>query len=121
MAASLTAAAARGVRSTVSSTVDRHALISRCRRRRRRSEAVAGRGRLHAAPADPRAVVALGRHHRSLRGRRRRGTHEELCITLCTPGRVQEGVAPGETVILLHPPSTFSRCFNSDGERASAI
>ena len=28
--------------------------------------------------------------------------------------------AVGETVILLHPPSTFSRCFNSDGERASA-
>ena len=28
--------------------------------------------------------------------------------------------AIGETVTLLHPPSTFSRCFNSDGERASA-
>ena len=25
-------------------------------------------------------------------------------------------VAVGETVILLHPPSTFSRCFNRDGE-----
>ena len=28
--------------------------------------------------------------------------------------------AVGETVILLTPPSTFSRCINSDGERASA-
>ena len=30
------------------------------------------------------------------------------------------GVAPDETVILLHPPSTFSRCINRDGEGASA-
>ena len=30
------------------------------------------------------------------------------------------GLAVGETVTLLHPPSTFSRCFNRDGERASA-
>ena len=29
-------------------------------------------------------------------------------------------IAIDETVILLHPPSTFSRCINSDGERASA-
>ena len=29
-------------------------------------------------------------------------------------------VAVGETVILLHPPSTFSRCFNIDGEGVSA-
>ena len=29
-------------------------------------------------------------------------------------------VAVGETVILLPPPSPFSRCINSDGERASA-
>ena len=27
-----------------------------------------------------------------------------------------EKLAVGETVILLHPPSPFSRCFNSDGE-----
>ena len=29
-------------------------------------------------------------------------------------------VAPDKTVILLHPPSTFSRCINGDGERAAA-
>ena len=29
-------------------------------------------------------------------------------------------LAVDETVILLHPPCTFSRCINSDGERASA-
>ena len=29
-------------------------------------------------------------------------------------------LAVGETVILLHPPSTFSGCFTRDGERASA-
>ena len=35
--------------------------------------------------------------------------------------RVQRGARPavGETVILLHPPSTFSRCFNRDGEGMS--
>ena len=33
---------------------------------------------------------------------------------------VGAGLAVGETVILLHPPSPFRRCFNSDGERASA-
>ena len=32
----------------------------------------------------------------------------------------EASVAVGETVILLHPPSTFIRCFNSGGERASA-
>ena len=29
-------------------------------------------------------------------------------------------LAVGETVILLHPPSIFSRCFNRDGESAPA-
>ena len=29
-------------------------------------------------------------------------------------------LAVDESVILLHPPSTFSRCINSGGERASA-
>ena len=29
-------------------------------------------------------------------------------------------LAPDETVILLHPPSTFSRCINSDGEGLAA-
>ena len=29
-------------------------------------------------------------------------------------------LAVGETVTLLQPPSAFSRCINSDGERASA-
>ena len=29
-------------------------------------------------------------------------------------------LAVDETVMLLHPPSTFTSCFNSDGERASA-
>ena len=28
-------------------------------------------------------------------------------------------IAVGETVILLHPPSSFSRCFNTDGEGMS--
>ena len=31
-----------------------------------------------------------------------------------------ERLAVGESVILLTPPSTFNRCFNSDGERASS-
>ena len=35
-------------------------------------------------------------------------------------GRNGPCLAVGETVILLHPRSTFSRCFNRDGERASA-
>ena len=35
-------------------------------------------------------------------------------------GEVQERLAVGETVVLLHPPSNFSRCFDMDGERASA-
>ena len=30
---------------------------------------------------------------------------------------MRRSFAVGETAILLHPPSTFSRCFNSDGER----
>ena len=33
---------------------------------------------------------------------------------------VRWDVAPDETVILLHLPSTFSRCINRDGEGASA-
>ena len=41
-----------------------------------------------------------------------------------TEGRVREklraGVAVGETVILLHPPSSFSRCFNRNVEGTSA-
>ena len=43
-----------------------------------------------------------------------------LAACATPPQRTGAGVAVGETVILLHPPSTFSRRFNSDGERASA-
>ena len=35
-------------------------------------------------------------------------------------GPVRRTVAPDETVTLLHPLSTFSRCFNRDGEGMSA-
>ena len=45
------------------------------------------------------------------------GTHQRA--SRCSgDGRLD--LAVGETVILLHPPSTFSRCFNRDGEGASA-
>ena len=34
--------------------------------------------------------------------------------------RADPKIAPDEIVILLHPPSAFSRCINSDEERTSA-
>ena len=44
--------------------------------------------------------------------------HFEACIK--QPSAMGALLAVDETAILLHPPSTFGRCVNSDGERASA-
>ena len=44
-----------------------------------------------------------------------------LVVFVACRGHVADLVtAVGETVILLHPPSNFSRCFNRDGEEMPA-
>ena len=49
------------------------------------------------------------------------GAHPAGMETTSKPERVPSGLAVDEaSVILLPPPSPFSRCINSDGERASA-
>ena len=65
---------------------------------------------------------------------KKRGRESVDCVCIAVPGSrhstspwfhfrrlacSQHNIVVGETVILLHPPSTFCRCFNCDGERES--
>ena len=64
----------------------------------------AGSGQVLAGPSDPTAKAPIC-------------MEEAITLLINPPATV--GVAIGETVILLHPPSPFSRCFNMDGEGVS--
>ena len=69
------------------------------------------------AAAGPELAMLLGDPDAALFGGVWRAGATAMYAALCA---AEERLAVDETVVLLHPPSTFSRCINSDGERASA-